>query len=82
MNQVGEALIQRIERAIINNDTFRVIVIFPFPEETGAGARALMQWQYGTISRGGHSILEQLNSKFPDVEVLLQPSPFPDELSA
>ena len=42
-------------------------------QETGAGARALMQWQYGTISRGGYSILEQLRSKFPDVEVQLLP---------
>eukprot|EP00658_Telonema_sp_P-2_P057179 TRINITY_DN4563_c0_g2_i4.p1 TRINITY_DN4563_c0_g2~~TRINITY_DN4563_c0_g2_i4.p1 ORF type:complete len:1290 (+),score=337.12 TRINITY_DN4563_c0_g2_i4:78-3947(+) len=69
LNQVGEALLKRIEYAIQQGRTFRVIVIFPFPEETGAGARALMQWQYGTISRGGHSILEQLNSKFPDVNI-------------
>lgn len=72
-NQVGKALMQRLERAIVNEETFRLIVIFPFPEETGAGARALMQWQYGTISRGGHSLLEQLNTKYPDIKVTLLP---------
>ncbi|KUI63718.1 Phospholipase D2 [Cytospora mali] len=67
-NKIGAAIVSRIVRAHENNEKFRVIVSMPavpaFPgdlKSDGAlGTRAIMEFQYYSISRGGHSIIEKL----------------------
>ncbi|CAG8571695.1 11060_t:CDS:10 [Dentiscutata erythropus] len=67
-NQIGKAIVDRILRAHKNNEKFRVIVIMPlipgFPAElnsSDAGVpRLVMHYQYTSICRGGHSIIETL----------------------
>lgn len=71
-NQVGVELLRRIRRAIRKKETFRVYIMLPiqpdgvFEEE--ATMRGLMHWQYLTISRGGTSIIEQIQRDFPEVD--------------
>ncbi|KAI3939506.1 hypothetical protein MKW92_032301, partial [Papaver armeniacum] len=67
-NRVLEALYRRIIRAHREEKCFRVIVIIPLLpgfqgglDDTGAASvRAIMHWQYRTISRGRNSILHNL----------------------
>ncbi|ROW01185.1 hypothetical protein VSDG_02677 [Cytospora chrysosperma] len=67
-NKIGGAIVARIVRAHENNEAFRVIVAMPavpaFPgdlKSDGAlGTRAIMEFQYNSISRGGHSIIEKI----------------------
>lgn len=76
-NTIGEALIKRLREAIYAKryrslpfPNFRVVVVLPVhPEGTykdSAAIRYIMKWQYNTICRGGHSILEQLAKEFPE----------------
>ncbi|RZC93997.1 hypothetical protein C5167_016692 [Papaver somniferum] len=67
-NRVLEALYRRIIRAHREEKSFRVIVVIPLLpgfqgglDDTGAASvRAIMHWQYRTISRGRNSILHNL----------------------
>ncbi|XP_023760299.1 phospholipase D zeta 1 [Lactuca sativa] len=69
-NRVLEALYRRILRAHKEEKCFRVIVVIPLlpgfqgrMDDGGAATvRAIMHWQYRSISRGENSILEKLNS--------------------
>ncbi|EPS37343.1 hypothetical protein H072_8963 [Dactylellina haptotyla CBS 200.50] len=71
-NRVGEALVNRIIRAHQNNERFRVIVIMPsvpafagdLHDEGALGTRAIMEYQYDSITRGGKgsSIYEKLHA--------------------
>lgn len=68
-NLVGDALVERILRAASNNEKFRVMVVIPalpgFPgdikSDEGIGIRAIMNFQYKSINRGGHSIMERIS---------------------
>ncbi|XP_021282622.1 phospholipase D zeta 2 isoform X2 [Herrania umbratica] len=70
-NRVLEALYQRILRAYKEQKCFRVVVVIPLLpgfqgglDDTGAATvRALVHWQYRTISREKTSILHNLNAK-------------------
>ncbi|RZC80705.1 hypothetical protein C5167_043282 [Papaver somniferum] len=67
-NRVLEAFYKRIIRADKEQKCFRVIIVIPLlPDFEGgldgsgsASARALIHWQYRTICRGRHSILQNL----------------------
>ncbi|XP_022741381.1 phospholipase D zeta 1 isoform X2 [Durio zibethinus] len=67
-NRVLEALYQRIMRAYNDKKCFRVIIVIPLlpgfqggVDDAGAASvRAIMHWQYRTISRGQNSILHNL----------------------
>ncbi|KAF3939335.1 hypothetical protein ABW19_dt0203903 [Dactylella cylindrospora] len=72
-NRIGEALVNRIVRAHEAGEKFRVIVIMPsvpafagnLKDDASLGTRAIMEFQYDSISRGGkgRSIYERLNAK-------------------
>uniref|UniRef100_A0A1D1XTW8 phospholipase D n=1 Tax=Anthurium amnicola TaxID=1678845 RepID=A0A1D1XTW8_9ARAE len=67
-NLIGKAIVDRIVRAHKNNERFKIIVAMPllpaFPADldtTDAGTvRLVIHYQYQSICRGGHSILEVL----------------------
>lgn len=59
-NRVAEAIYQRIKWAVQNSRTFRVILVIPFPEETGLAAREIVHWTWRTIFRGGQSLMERV----------------------
>ncbi|XP_048497428.1 phospholipase D zeta 1 [Beta vulgaris subsp. vulgaris] len=69
-NRVLEALYRRIMKAFNDKKCFRVIVVLPLlpgfqggVDDAGAASvRAIMHWQYRTISRGVNSILHNLYS--------------------
>ncbi|CAM8993160.1 unnamed protein product [Rhodiola kirilowii] len=67
-NRVLEALYRRIMRAYSEKKSFRVIIVIPLlpgfqgglDDGGAASVRAIMHWQYRTISRGHNSILHNL----------------------
>ncbi|XP_053600044.1 phospholipase D2 isoform X2 [Plodia interpunctella] len=67
-NQIGEALFNRIMRAVRARETFRVFVVMPllpgFEGEVGASSGAALHvvthWNYQSISRGREAILTRL----------------------
>ncbi|XVE89606.1 hypothetical protein DITRI_Ditri20bG0009200 [Diplodiscus trichospermus] len=70
-NRVLEALYQRILRAHKEEKCFRVIIVIPLlpgfqgglDDNGAATVRALVHWQYRTISREKTSILHNLNAR-------------------
>lgn len=71
MNKIGAAMVDRILRAHQAGEDFMIIVVMPaVPAFAGdlkgdgaLGTRAIMEFQYNSISRGGHSILERLREE-------------------
>lgn len=67
-NKVGDAIVERILRAARAGEKFRVTVFIPalpgFPGDIQGDAavsvRAIMNFQYKSINRGGKSILERI----------------------
>lgn len=67
-NKIGGAIVSRILRAHENGEDFRVIVAIPavpafagdLKSDGALGTRAIMEFQYFSINRGGHSIMEKL----------------------
>ncbi|RCH87877.1 Phospholipase D1, partial [Rhizopus azygosporus] len=67
-NKIAEALVSRIKRAHDKGEKFRVFIIMPLipafegdlASSEAYSARNVMHFQYTTISRGGHSIMEKL----------------------
>ena len=65
-NQIGKALVDRILQAARNGEPFKVMVNIPsipgfagdLQDESSLGTRAIMDFQYKSINRGGHSIME------------------------
>ncbi|XP_076929907.1 phospholipase D zeta 1-like [Bidens hawaiensis] len=70
-NRVLESLYKRILQAHNENQRFRVIVVIPLlpgfqgglDDAGAASVRAIMHWQYRTISRGPNSILHTLSDR-------------------
>ncbi|OAA61436.1 phospholipase D [Cordyceps fumosorosea ARSEF 2679] len=68
VNKIGAAIVQRIRRAHTNNEHFKIWVVMPavpafagdLKSNDALGTRAIMKYQYNSISRGGHSIIERL----------------------
>jgi phospholipase D1/2 len=67
-NQIGRAIVDRIMRAHEAGELFQIIVLMPavpafagdLQSDGALGTRAIMEFQYNSISRGGHSIMESL----------------------
>lgn len=67
-NTVGAAMVERILRAARNGEKYKIIVIIPsvpgfagdLKSDDALGTRAIMEFQYDSINRGGHSIYEEI----------------------
>ena len=67
-NKIGAAIVERILRAARSGQKFKVIVIIPaipgfagdLKDDASLGTRAIMEFQYNSINRGGHSIMEMI----------------------
>ncbi|KAF1967898.1 phospholipase D/nuclease [Bimuria novae-zelandiae CBS 107.79] len=68
-NQVGAAIVERIVRAARNGEKYKMFVIMPsvpafagdLKSDDALGTRAIMEFQYNSINRGGHSIYEEIS---------------------
>ncbi|KAK3997401.1 hypothetical protein QBC44DRAFT_315974 [Cladorrhinum sp. PSN332] len=69
-NKIGRAIVDRIIRAHQNHDNFQIVILMPavpafagdLKSEGALGTRAIMEFQYDSINRGGNSILETLRN--------------------
>lgn len=68
-NGVGQALVERISRAIERKQKFRVVIVTTQPEDLGPKVVPVVTLQYMTINRGHNSICNQLRDRFPGVDV-------------
>ncbi|KAA8621685.1 Phospholipase D/nuclease [Pyrenophora tritici-repentis] len=67
-NKIGAAIVERIVRAAQNGEKYKMIILIPsVPAFAGdlkldeaLGTRAIMEFQYDSINRGGHSIYEEI----------------------
>lgn len=67
-NLIGQAIVERILRAARRGEKYKVIVVIPavpafagdLRDEASLGTRAIMEFQYFSINRGGHSIMEKI----------------------
>lgn len=67
-NKIGGALVNRILKAAKAGEKYKVIVVMPsipafagnLKDESSLGTRAIMEFQYDSINRGGHSIYERI----------------------
>ncbi|KAI1319331.1 phospholipase D/nuclease [Xylariaceae sp. FL0255] len=70
-NRIGASIVSRIVRAHENGENFRVVVLMPavpafagdLHSDGALGTRAIMEYQYNSINRGGHSIIECLQQQ-------------------
>ena len=69
-NKIGAAIVERILRAARAGEKYKVIVVMPaipafagdLMDEASLGTRAIMEFQYNSINRGGHSIMESIGN--------------------
>jgi phospholipase D1/2 len=67
-NQVGKAIVERIVRAARAGQPYKVIVLMPsvpafagdLRDDAALSTRAIMEFQYNSINRGGYSIMEMI----------------------
>lgn len=67
-NKIGAAIAERVIRAWRNHEPYRIIVCMPsipafagdLHADSSLGTRAIMKFQYDSICRGGHSIIETI----------------------
>ncbi|KAI4786942.1 phospholipase D/nuclease, partial [Aureobasidium sp. EXF-8846] len=67
-NQIGAAIVERIIRAAREGEPYQVIVIMPaipafagdLKSDEALGTREILELQYDSINRGGHSIMESI----------------------
>ncbi|KAF2225685.1 hypothetical protein BDZ85DRAFT_69890 [Elsinoe ampelina] len=70
-NKIGAAMVERIVRAHQNNENYKIIVIMPavpafagdLKADDAISTRAIMEFQYFSINRGGYSIYESLSKQ-------------------
>jgi len=68
VNKIGAALVERILRAARVGEKYKVVVLMPavpafagdLKDESSLGTRAIMEFQYNSINRGGNSIMEAI----------------------
>ncbi|KAI1386691.1 phospholipase D/nuclease [Hypoxylon trugodes] len=73
-NKIGATIVSRIVRAHNNREDFQVIVLMPavpafagdLKSDGALGTRAIMEFQYNSINRGGYSIIESLQKEGVD----------------
>ncbi|KAF2429228.1 phospholipase D/nuclease [Tothia fuscella] len=67
-NRIGAAIVERIIRAARNGERYKMIVVMPavpafagdLRADDALATRAIMEFQYDSINRGGHSIYETI----------------------
>ena len=67
-NKIGAAIVDRVLRAARAGLKYKIIVIIPavpgfagdLRDDSALGTRAIMEFQYNSINRGGHSIMEAI----------------------
>ena len=67
-NKIGAAIVERILRAARAGEKYKVIVMMPavpafagdLKDDSSLGTRAIMEYQYNSINRGGYSIMEMV----------------------
>jgi len=67
-NKIGAAIVERILRAARAGQKYKVIVLMPavpafagdLRDDSSLGTRAIMEFQYNSINRGGYSIMEMI----------------------
>ncbi|KAL8658980.1 MAG: hypothetical protein Q9202_007340 [Teloschistes flavicans] len=67
-NKIGAAIVDRILRAARAGEKYKVVVIIPavpgfagdLKDDASLGTRAIMEFQYNSINRGGYSIMEMI----------------------
>lgn len=67
-NKIAAAIVKRILRAARAGEKYKIIVIIPavpgfagdLRNDSSLGTRAIMKFQYDSINRGGHSIMEMV----------------------
>ncbi|KAI9695732.1 MAG: hypothetical protein M1836_006098 [Candelina mexicana] len=67
-NKIGNAIVERILRAARAGEKYKVIVMMPavpafagdLKDDSSLGTRAIMEFQYNSINRGGYSIMETI----------------------
>ena len=67
-NLIGAAIVERIVRAARNGEAYHMIINIPsvpafagdLKADESLGTRAIMEFQYDSINRGGHSIMQQI----------------------
>jgi phospholipase D1/2 len=67
-NKIGAAIVERILRAARNGEKYKMIVMMPavpafagdLKSDDALGTRAIMEFQYDSINRGGYSIYETI----------------------
>ena len=78
-NMIGAAIVERIIRAARAGERYKVIVIMPavpafagdLKDDASLGTRAIIEFQYNSINRGGYSIMEQIgNAGFDPTEYI------------
>ncbi|KAL8871827.1 MAG: hypothetical protein Q9174_002423 [Haloplaca sp. 1 TL-2023] len=78
-NKIGAAIVDRILRAARAGEKYKVIVIIPavpgfagdLKDDASLGTRAIMEFQYNSINRGGYSIMEQIaNAGFDPMQYI------------
>ncbi|KAJ9248649.1 hypothetical protein DTO207G8_7285 [Paecilomyces variotii] len=75
-NKIGAAIVERILRAARAGEKYKIIVVIPsvpaFPgdllDDSSLGTRAIMEFQYNSINRGGNSIMELISKEGYDPE--------------
>ena len=68
-NKIGAAIVERIIRAAKAGEKYKVIVVMPavpgfagdLKDDSSLGTRAIMEYQYKSINRGGYSIMEMIS---------------------
>lgn len=69
-NKIGAAIVDRILRAARADQKYKMIVVIPaipgfagdLKDDSALGTRAIMEFQYNSINRGGHSIMEMIGN--------------------
>ena len=78
-NMIGAAIVERIIRAARAGEKYKVIVVMPaipafagdLKDDASLGTRAIMEFQYNSINRGGYSIMESIaNAGFDPTEYI------------
>ena len=78
-NKIGDAIVSRILGAARAGEKYKVIVIMPavpafagdLKDDASLGTRAIMEFQYNSINRGGYSIMECIaNAGFDPTEYI------------
>lgn len=70
-NQIGKAIVERIVRAARNREKYKMVIVIPsvpafagdLRDDSALGTRAIMEFQYNSICRGGNSIMEMIQKE-------------------